>query len=251
VSPVSASPAIELRGLTVWLGANVVLRDVDLSLAARQTHVLLGPSGCGKSTVLRVLLGLVQPNAGTAVVDGASVAVIPRATLARTIGYVVQSGGLFPHLSVRQNIELAGASSHHASRESLAALLARVGLSTTLSDRLPAELSGGQRQRVSLARALALDPPFLLLDEPLGAVDPMLRAELQTELRGLFFNTKKTVLFVTHDLAEAAWFADTVTLMNEGCIVQHGPLEALLNRPASDFVSRFLASQHSLHRLSR
>lgn len=242
--------AIELRGVEVRLGGAVVLRDVDLSLAAGQTHVLLGPSGCGKSTILRVLLGLVPVSAGTAQLEAKSVASIPRATLATTIGYVVQSGGLFPHLSVRRNIALAASAQQRPLPLPLASLLTRVGLSVDLADRLPAELSGGQRQRVSLARALALDPPILLLDEPLGAVDPMLRAELQTELKALFSTTKKTVVFVTHDLAEAAWFADTVTLLNEGQVVQHGPVAALLEHPASDFVSRFLASQRSLHRLS-
>ncbi|MDP3499288.1 MAG: ATP-binding cassette domain-containing protein [Myxococcales bacterium] len=242
--------AIELSGVEVRLGRAVVLRDVDLRLAAGQTHVLLGPSGCGKSTILRVLLGLAPVSAGTAQLGAKSVASIPRATLATTIGYVVQSGGLFPHLSVRRNIELSAAAQQRALPLPLESLLTRVGLSMGLAERLPAELSGGQRQRVSLARALALDPPLLLLDEPLGAVDPMLRAELQTELKALFSTTKKTVVFVTHDLAEAAWFADTVTLLNEGRVVQHGPVAALLEHPASDFVSRFLASQRSLHRLS-
>lgn len=242
--------AIELRGLGVRLGGSVVLKDVELCLASGQTHVLLGPSGCGKSTVLRVLLGLVPASAGTAQLGGTSVGSIPRARLARMIGYVVQSGGLFPHLTVRQNVGLAATAQGRELAKPLNALLGSVGLSAELADRLPSELSGGQRQRVSLARALALDAPVLLLDEPLGAVDPMLRAELQTELKALFSSTKKTVLFVTHDLAEAAWFADTVTLLNEGRVVQHGPVAALLEHPASDFVSRFLASQRSLHQLS-
>lgn len=241
---------IRLDRVTVSFDAAEVLKDVSLSLEAGKTHVLLGPSGCGKSTVLRLVLGLIRPSAGEVSLGTHSVASIPRPRLAEMIGYVVQAGGLFPHLSARQNVELAAQALGRALTTPVEALFSQVGLEVTLMGRLPSELSGGQRQRVALARALALDAPMLLLDEPLGAVDPLLRAELQEELGALFTRTSKTVLFVTHDLAEAAFFADTITLLNEGRVEQHGPVGEFLSNPATPYVSRFLASQRTLHRVT-
>lgn len=240
---------IELEQVDVSFGSTGVLSGVSLALEAGKTHVLLGPSGCGKSTVLRVLLGLVTPTRGAVRLAGEAVSTLSRATLAARVGYVVQSGGLFPHLTARQNVELAGQALGRALAHPVEALFTQVGLGPELLDRIPAELSGGQRQRVALARALALDAPVLVLDEPLGAVDPLLRAELQDELRALFRRTAKTVLFVTHDLAEAAFFADTVTVMNAGRVEQHGPTAEVLAAPATPFVSRFLSSQRALHRV--
>jgi osmoprotectant transport system ATP-binding protein len=240
---------IELESVDVAFGPTAVLSSVSLSLEAGKTHVLLGPSGCGKSTVLRVLLGLVRPQRGDVRLLGDPVASLARASLAARVGYVVQSGGLFPHLTARENVVLAGQALGRPLGQPVEALFTRVGLGAELLGRVPAELSGGQRQRVALARALALDAPVLLLDEPLGAVDPLLRSELQDELGALFRRTSKTVLFVTHDLAEAAFFADTVTVMNAGRVEQHGAVAHVLEAPATPFVSRFLASQRSLHRV--
>jgi osmoprotectant transport system ATP-binding protein len=241
---------IRLDRVRVSFDAAEVLKDVSLSLESGKTHVLLGPSGCGKSTILRLVLGLIKPSAGEISLDRQPVASIARPRLAELIGYVVQAGGLFPHLSARQNVELAARALGRPLTTPVEALLSQVGLEPALMGRLPSELSGGQRQRVALARALALDAPMLLLDEPLGAVDPLLRAELQEELGALFSRTSKTVLFVTHDLAEAAFFADTITLLNEGRVEQHAPVDEFLSAPATPYVSRFLASQRTLHRVA-
>jgi osmoprotectant transport system ATP-binding protein len=242
---------IELESVDVSFGTTSVLSEVTLALEAGKTHVLLGPSGCGKSTVLRAVLGLVTPARGAVRLLGDAVSARPRATLAARVGYVVQSGGLFPHLTARENVALAGKALGRSLAQPVDSLFSQVGLGAELLDRIPAELSGGQRQRVALARALALDAPVLVLDEPFGAVDPLLRAELQDELDALFRRASKTVLFVTHDLAEAAFFADTVTVMYGGRVEQHGPVAEVLASPATDFVSRFLNSQRALHRVGR
>jgi osmoprotectant transport system ATP-binding protein len=244
-----ASGGVEFEQVSVRLDATDVLSDVSLSLEAGKTHVLLGPSGCGKSTMLRLALGLVTATRGVVRLLGDDVVTLPRAQLAARVGSVVQSGGLFPHLSAAANVELAGRAVGRALSSSVEALFRQAGLEPALQARLPSELSGGQRQRVALARALALDAPVLLLDEPLGAVDPLLRSELQDELRALFRRTARTVLFVTHDLAEAAFFGDTLTILNAGRIEQHGAPEAVISTPATPFVTRFLASQRSLHRV--
>jgi osmoprotectant transport system ATP-binding protein len=243
---------IEFRSLTVAFGADVVLRDVTLTLDAGRTHVLIGPSGCGKSTLLRLLTGLLRPTRGEVRLAGRALAPDTQAEINRGLGYVIQEGGLFPHLAAGANAILAASlagvppAAARARGEELFGLL---GLGANLWNRFPAQLSGGQRQRVALARALMLDPAVLLLDEPLGAVDPMARAELQGELRELFRRLRKTVVFVTHDLAEAAFLGDSVTLLGEGTVAQHGPFRALLDAPASDFVARFVRSQRALHNL--
>jgi osmoprotectant transport system ATP-binding protein len=208
--------------------------------------VLLGPSGCGKSTLLRLLLGLIEPDAGTVAFDGETVTPATATALRRRMGYVVQDGGLFPHLTAEGNVSLLARwlgtpTAKIAERSRQLADLARFpadGLS-----RYPSQLSGGQRQRVGLMRALMLDPPVLLMDEPLGALDPLVRAELQDDLRGIFRQLNKTVVLVTHDLAEAAHFADHVVLMRDGRIVQQGPFADLLSSPADEFVTRFVNAQ--------
>src|SRR5256885_16721595 len=179
-------------------------------------HVLLGSSGSGKSTVLRLILGLLHP-------DGGEVRVEPVAP----IGYVVQEGALYPHLTAARNVVLpARAAGWTAARQAarLDALAALVDLEPELMGRYPHQLSGGQRQRVSLMRALMLDPPVLLLDEPLGALDPLIRSDLQADLRGIFRALRKTVVLVTHDLGEAAFLGDRIVLMQAGRVVPQGPL---------------------------
>jgi osmoprotectant transport system ATP-binding protein len=236
----------EARGLTVRFGSTAALSDVSFA-PARGTTVLIGPSGCGKSTLLRALIGLVAPETGDVLFNGAPVGGA-LAQARHATGYVIQSGGLFPHLTARRNVTLLAEHQGRTDTDArVAELAALVRLDEALLARYPAELSGGQRQRVSLMRALMLDPGVLLLDEPLGALDPMVRAELQRDLRAIFRALGKTVVMVTHDLAEAAYFADHVVLLREGRIEQQGAYRELLENPASDFVREFVSAQRELH----
>ncbi len=225
------------------------LAPMDLSVRAGRTTVLIGPSGCGKSTLIRLMVGLIAPDTGT--LRFADQALTPESAplLRRRMGYVVQDGGLFPHLTASGNVALM-ARWLGWDRDRIRARLAElVGLTDFPADglaRYPAELSGGQRQRVGLMRALMLDPDVLLLDEPLGALDPMIRYELQTDLRDIFRSLGKTVVMVTHDIGEAGYFGDTVVLLRDGRMVQQGSLRDLLDRPADPFVERFITAQRSL-----
>ena len=230
-------------------GELAAVRDVSLASKNAATTVLIGPSGCGKSTLLRLALGLVVPDKGRIVFDGTQVDPSNAETLRRRMGYVIQGGGLFPHLTARGN---AAVMARHLGWQRariearLAELLDLTHLTDDVLDRYPAELSGGQRQRVALMRGLMLDPDILLLDEPFGALDPMVRFTLQTDLRGIFRTLGKTVLMVTHDIAEAAFFGDAIVLMREGSIVQEGTIDDLLQRPAEDFVEAFVTAQRTL-----
>jgi osmoprotectant transport system ATP-binding protein len=237
---------IELRNVTKRFGDRVALDGVSIHVGAGTTHVLLGSSGSGKSTVLRVILGLVRPEAGTALVDGTPVTPATRAALVRRMGYVVQDGGLYPHLTASGNVALPAQAQGWPPariRERMATLGVMVGLDEATLGRYPRELSGGQGQRVGLMRALMLDPPLLLLDEPLGALDPIVRAELQTQLGTLFGRLGKTVVLVTHDIREASLLGATITLMTGGRVVQQGSFADLVERPATPFVSQFLTAQ--------
>ena len=239
-------PVIELRDVTKAYGPAVAVRPTTLTFAGGEVTALLGPSGCGKSTLLRLCLGLLWPTAGTVVVGGVALSAATVTAVRHRTGYVVQDGGLFPHLTARRNVTLLAeylATPADRLRSRVAELAALVRLPETLLDRYPAELSGGQRQRVGIMRALALDPPVLLLDEPMGALDPLVRAELQADLRGIFRDLGKTVVLVTHDLREAAVLADAVVLMAAGAVVQAGTLADLRDRPATDFVTRFVRAQ--------
>ena len=222
------------------------LGPLTLEVTAGRTTVLIGPSGCGKSTLLRLLIGLVEADAGVITFDGAPVAPNTVRDVRLRTGYVIQDGGLFPHLSARGNVALMA---RHMGWER-ARIEARVRELTELTrfpidglDRYPHQLSGGQRQRVGLMRALMLNPAALLLDEPLGALDPLVRAELQSELRDIFRTLGKTVVLVTHDLGEAAFLADRVVLLREGQIVQHGSPADLRRHPVDPFVTRFVQAQ--------
>jgi osmoprotectant transport system ATP-binding protein len=223
-----------------------VLGPLSLELPAGRTTVLIGPSGCGKSTLLRLLIGLVEPDAGEVLFAAEPVTPATARAVRLRVGYVIQDGGLFPHLTARGNVTLMA---RHLGRDR-AATAARVAELADLTrfppdglDRYPQQLSGGQRQRVGLIRALMLDPDALLLDEPLGALDPLIRADLQAELRDIFRRLGKTVVLVTHDLAEAAFFADRVVLLRDGRIVQEGSPGDLWHRPADAFVTRFVQAQ--------
>jgi osmoprotectant transport system ATP-binding protein len=206
---------IRFRAVTKRFGDGPpALSDINLEIAGRKTTVLIGPSGCGKSTLLRLIIGLLEPTSGEVEVAGRTVTRADVLQLRRRVGYVIQDGGLFPHL--------------------------------TALDRYPVELSGGQRQRVSLMRALMLKPELLLLDEPLGALDPLVRARLQNDLKEIFAQLEQTIVLVTHDMAEAAFLGETLVLMNEGRVVQQGRLDDLRTRPASAFVSEFINAQRGL-----
>ncbi|MET0656613.1 MAG: ATP-binding cassette domain-containing protein [Steroidobacteraceae bacterium] len=223
---------------------------MDLKIERASTTAIVGPSGSGKSTLLKLAIGLLWPSRGHVRINGEVLSTDNALALRQRIGYVIQTGGLFPHVSARDNVGLMArhlkrsASEIDARINELAEL---VQLDRTMLERQPQALSGGQRQRVSLMRALMLDPPLLLLDEPLGALDPMVRYELQNDLRRLFAQLGKTVVLVTHDLAEASFFADRVVLLRDGHIVQQGRYEDLAQAPADPFVTEFLRAQRRLH----
>jgi osmoprotectant transport system ATP-binding protein len=237
---------LSLRGVSKQLGSTRALAGIDLELCAGQTAVLIGISGSGKSTVLRLIIGLVAPDAGEVWFAGQRVGGKDALLLRRRMGYVIQDGGLFPHLTAFENVALMPRYLRWPEsrvRERVQSLRELTRLPDSVLQRYPTQLSGGQRQRVSLMRALVLDPDVLLLDEPLAALDPITRADLQHELRAIFRTLGKTVLLVTHDLAEAAFFSDFVALMREGEIVQRGSLRDLIEHPADDFVRRFVSAQ--------
>ena len=227
---------IALRHVTKRFGGRVAVDDVSLTVSKGTTHVLLGSSGSGKSTILRLILGLLGPDSGEVVVEADGV----------RPGYVVQEGALYPHLTAARNITLpARAAGWTDERQAarLHALAELVGLDRDLLGLHPGQLSGGQRQRVSLMRALMLDPAVLLLDEPLGALDPIARAELQAHLARIFGELRKTVVVVTHDIREAFVFGAAITLLRGGRVVQQGTFADLARRPAHAFVAEFLRAQ--------
>jgi osmoprotectant transport system ATP-binding protein len=238
---------ISLSEVSKSFGEHRAIDGVSMTLELGRTAALIGPSGCGKSTLLRLMVGLVVPDSGAVKFDGLEMTPANTRSIRLRLGYAIQSGGLFPHLTARGNVELPA---RHAgwNREQRAAriddLASVMRIEEGMLARFPSELSGGQRQRIALMRALVLDPEALLLDEPLGALDPVIRAELQSELKGLFARLNKTVVLVTHDLAEAAYLADNdIVLMRDGRVEQRGAFETLRQLPASDFVREFIHAQ--------
>lgn len=243
------SALVKLEGVSKGYGDAIALHPTNLSVESGKTTVLIGPSGCGKSTLLRIIIRLIEPDSGSIELDGKPVTADNMTFLRRRIGYVIQEGGLFPHLTARSNVLLMArhiGKSQEEMQNRLLELSDLTRFSEKLLRRYPLELSGGQRQRVSLMRALMLSPELLLLDEPLGALDPLVRAALQKDLKGIFTRLSQTVLFVTHDLAEATYFADEIVLMNEGRIVQKGTITDLRERPADPFVSEFINAQRGI-----
>jgi len=246
--------SVALEGVSKSFGTRVVLAKTSLAIEASQRLALIGPSGCGKSTLLKMMLGLVVPNSGKVLIGDTEVTDATSRALRRRIGYVIQDGGLFPHLTAEENVTLV-ARLDGETKEKLAprvhelAELAR--LSERLLERYPSSLSGGERQRVGLMRALMLDPDVLLLDEPLGALDPLVRAKLQEDLRSAFAKLSKTVVIVTHDMAEAAYLADVIAVVKDGTILQRAPIAELVAQPAHPFVKELLGAQRTLEEALR
>lgn len=240
---------VQLLKVSKTFGDAAAVHDISLSVERGKTTVLIGPSGCGKSTLLRLIIGLLEPDSGEIQFDGSKLVGHDIDAIRHRVGYVIQEGGLFPHLTARGNILLMARHLGRAENEMfsrLSELAALTRFPENLLNRYPLELSGGQRQRVSLMRALMLSPELLLLDEPLGALDPLVRAALQKDLKEIFGELRQTALLVTHDLAEAAYLGDEIVLMNEGRIVQQGSLKDLQQNPESAFVTEFINAQRGL-----
>ena len=245
-------PAIKLRAVTKNFGSRAALKDVDLEVAEGETVALIGPSGCGKTTCLRLVNRLLEPDRGVIEIMGRDAAKVDASELRRGIGYVIQEGGLFAHYSVLENIgvvpSLLGWSPVRIKARA-EELLEMVGLPPAdFAARYPRELSGGQRQRVGIARALAAEPPIVLLDEPFGALDPVTRDALQEEFLQLSRRLKKTFVIVTHDVLEAARLAHRIVVLRGGAVVQAASPKQLIRAPVDDFV-RALLGRHR-HQLS-
>jgi osmoprotectant transport system ATP-binding protein len=245
---------IEFTHVSKRFGDAVAVDDFSLVIPPRQVTVLVGSSGSGKTTLLRMINRMVDPTSGTVEIDGENIANVPPVALRRRIGYVMQSSGLLPHRRVVDNIatvpRLTGVPADKARARALE-LMDVVGLDRAFARRFPAELSGGQQQRVGVARALAVSPNILLMDEPFGAVDPIVRADLQQEVLRIQRETETTIVFVTHDIDEAFLLGDQVVILAQGGrIVQQGTPEEILAAPADDFVASFVGSDRGKRRLT-
>lgn len=240
--------SIEFRSVTKRFDdGTVAVDDFSLTLPAHKTTVLVGSSGCGKTTLLRMINRLIDPTSGEVLIDGEPVAGRDPVALRRGIGYVLQNAGLLPHFTVLDNIAtvpvLSGVPRARA-REQALTFMDVVGLERSLADRYPSQLSGGQQQRVGVARALAVEPNILLMDEPFGAVDPIVRKELQAEVIRLQRELDKTVVFVTHDIDEAFLLGDQVVILQKGAhIAQIGSPSEIIENPADDFVAEFVGTE--------
>jgi osmoprotectant transport system ATP-binding protein len=249
-------PAIRLEGITKRFpgSARPAVDHLDLEIPRGSIVALIGPSGCGKTTTLRMINRLIEPTSGRIEIEGEDVTGTPVTRLRRGIGYVIQQVGLFPHRTIAQNIATVPHSlgwDKERIRARIDELVTLVGLDPEMLSRYPDELSGGQQQRVGVARALAADPPVLLMDEPFGAVDPIVRGRLQDELLGLQARVQKTIVIVTHDIDEAIKLADRIALLNVGGIIeQYAPPDEILAAPASEFVERFVGDDRSSKRLT-
>lgn len=240
---------IEIEHLAKSYGEVPALDVERLVVAPRTTLALIGPSGCGKSTLLRLVVGLLRPDRGRISIGGTPMGAAARRTLQLRMGYVIQEGGLFPHLTAGENVALVARDlGWHGERirARTEELLELSQIPRALLGRFPTQLSGGQRQRIALMRALMLDPEVLLLDEPLAALDPMIRSDLQRDLKSAFSRLKKTVLFVTHDMAEAAFIAGDMAIMRAGRVLQRGSFQDLARNPADPFVTEFIRAQRPL-----
>ncbi len=246
---------IRIEEVTKRYGDTLAVDTLSIEVTDGEVCVLIGPSGCGKTTTLRMINRLVDPTSGRILINGEDTRRSRPEVLRRTIGYAIQSVGLFPHMTVKQNIgivpSILGWEQTRITKR-VSELLALVGLTPlTYAEKYPAQLSGGEAQRVGVARALAADPPILLMDEPFGAVDPLTRERLQQQFLAIQGELKKTVVLVTHDLDEAVRLADRVAVMRDGRLVQYDTPENLLANPSSSFVRNFVGADRALKRISR
>ncbi|MFV4914618.1 ATP-binding cassette domain-containing protein [Microbacterium lacticum] len=247
--------AIEFRSVTKrFADGTLAVDDFSLVLPAHKTTVFVGSSGCGKTTLLRMINRLIEPTSGEITIDGEPIRQRDAVQLRRGIGYVMQSAGLLPHFTVIDNVAtvpvLSGTPKKQARQRALE-LLDIVGLDRALADRYPRQLSGGQQQRVGVARGLAADPNILLMDEPFGAVDPIVRSELQTETLRLQRDLDKTIVFVTHDIDEAFLLGDQVVILEKGAhIAQVGTPSEIIENPASAFVAKFIGVERGARALT-
>lgn len=249
LNPLIVASMFHLEDVSKQFKGVLALSRLTITFPANRTCVLLGTSGCGKSTLLRLMLGLTPPTTGAVQFDGRVLTPESVVSLRHKVGYVVQSGGLFPHLSAADNVTIVSRYLRwdvDRIEQRVTELAEMVQLPREVLTRTPNQLSGGQQQRVALMRALMLDPPALLLDEPFGALDPIVRHDLQEELKAIIQRLNKTVVMVTHDLNEAAYFADEIILLDKGAIVQRGSIRDLIDSPATEFVRRFVTAQRTL-----
>jgi len=240
--------SISLKNISKSFNSSLALKDFSFEFTRGKTTVLIGPSGCGKSTLLRLIVGLLNQDSGTITVDNELLTRSNLSSIRKRMGYVIQDGGLFPHLTGRENLSLMPSYNGWNNDKIYSRIDELARLTSFPNDglgRYPAELSGGQKQRVSLMRALMLNPEFLLFDEPLGALDPLIRFDLQNDLKEIFESLNKTVILVTHDLNEAVFFGDKILLMKEGSLIQQGTITDFINHPTEPFVTKFIKSQRS------
>lgn len=239
--------AVEFKQVSKNYGAGFVLENFDLTVPKEKIVTIIGPSGCGKTTILKMINRLIEPEAGQILLEGSDIGSLDPVELRRNIGYVIQQIGLFPHMTIEENISVVPRLKGEAKRQFKARteeLLSLIGLDPeSYRKRYPHELSGGQQQRIGVARALAADPSIVLMDEPFSALDPISRIQLQKELIKLNEQVKKTIVFVTHDIDEALKIADLIVLLKEGKIVQAGTAKELLNHPADAFVREFIGQE--------
>ena len=240
--------SIQLKNISKHFGSLPALRNINFSFPVGKTTVLIGPSGCGKSTLIRIIIGLIKSDDGELLINEEKLSTLNLYSIRRRLGYVIQDGGLFPHLTAKANVTLLAKYLEMDNTKMENRVTELCELTKFPKDglnRFPGELSGGQKQRVSLMRALMLDPEILLLDEPLGALDPLIRYDLQTDLKEIFVNLNKTVILVTHDMSEAAFFGDIIVLMKDGKIIQTGSVNNFVDSPKDTFVTKFITAQRS------
>lgn len=236
--------SIRLEHISKSFGDKKVLDDLNISVSAGEFLTVIGRSGCGKTTMLKLMNGLLMPEEGNVIIEGKNLCKVDLIMLRRSIGYVIQNRGLFPHMTVEKNITyvpvISGKKNKKENREMALKLLKMVGLEEEMINRYPAQLSGGQQQRVGIARALAANPHILLMDEPFGALDEITRQTMQDVIKKLQQDLKLTIVFITHDIREAMKLGDKVLVMDKGRVVQYGVPEEIKRNPANDFVKELI-----------